>query len=739
MRFATPILLIGLLAAAIPFVLHLLASIRAPKAPFPTLRLVKVSMERTARRRHVQHWLLLILRSVMLGLLAVAVAEPISRAGGFWQAGANRAAVLVLDNSLSMTARRGGSSRFEQARAAASALLSGDDKPTAAAVLLTNGGQTPTELTAELGALRRAVTRSRPAADWAPVAERVREALGLLHGQTRAHKTIWLFSDLQKVSFEDLVMLPRLARTEDVGLMIVNFGSEEADNVAVTELEVAGQPIVNSSLAVTATVSNSSPRAQVVDVSLHLDDQPTGQVRRQRLGPAGADSQTTTVTFRFRLVSSGPTTGAVVIDGQDDLPADDIRRFATTVSGRVRAVVVADSPPTDSAAVFDPAGMLTLALNPFEEELSPWSISTTVIRTDALSGQGLQGADAAFFCEIQRFSPAQAEAIVEFVRRGGAGMFFLGPGVSAENYNQRFIDEAAPGKGLLPARIGQAVGQVGPDAPAVPTDWINIEHPYLAGLYDEAADYGEVLVQRYVRLEAASESADVLMRLAGGDPLIIDKAFGAGRVTLCAVPASPRWSDLPIHHLFLPMVVRMSLLARRDLARDEAYTAGAHVEIRPTVRGPGTEEAVLKVVPPNAAPAEVATMKLGASEEGPVATFAETSQPGVYRWYVASPGRLEGDAEGAFVVNPVGSESDLRSFSPEDLRAALAQRGGQRVIVASSVEAARAQAAAQAEGTNWWDVLLVAVICVLIAEAVVANRLRAPAGGVSLVPPAATT
>ena len=100
--FATPLLLIGLVAAAIPFVLHLLSSVRAQEVYFPTLRFLKASLQKTARRRHIQHWLLLLLRSGLLALLAIAVAEPISQATGGWLGGQEHAAVIILDNSGSM-------------------------------------------------------------------------------------------------------------------------------------------------------------------------------------------------------------------------------------------------------------------------------------------------------------------------------------------------------------------------------------------------------------------------------------------------------------------------------------------------------------------------------------------------------------------------------------------------------------------------------------------------------------
>ena len=126
------LLLIGLLAAAIPVALHLLASVRAPQAAFPTLRFLQTAMEQTARRRRVQHWLLLILRSLMLGLLALAVAEPISQAVGGW--GREHTMAIVLDNSASMAVQTGGTSRFSRAQAQIANLLAGDDKPTRAAL-----------------------------------------------------------------------------------------------------------------------------------------------------------------------------------------------------------------------------------------------------------------------------------------------------------------------------------------------------------------------------------------------------------------------------------------------------------------------------------------------------------------------------------------------------------------------------------------------------------------------------
>ena len=97
--FITPLLLVGLVAAAIPPMLHLLAVVRAREVYFPTVRFLKISMEKSARRRRIENLLLMILRSILLAALAVAVAEPIVHAAGIFWSGKHSAAAIIIDNS----------------------------------------------------------------------------------------------------------------------------------------------------------------------------------------------------------------------------------------------------------------------------------------------------------------------------------------------------------------------------------------------------------------------------------------------------------------------------------------------------------------------------------------------------------------------------------------------------------------------------------------------------------------
>src|SRR5689334_10050751 len=79
--FSDPLMLIGLLAAGVPVLLHLLNRIRSPIVPFPTLRFLKITAQKTSRRRQLQHWLLLLVRMAVFALIAMALALPLVRGG----------------------------------------------------------------------------------------------------------------------------------------------------------------------------------------------------------------------------------------------------------------------------------------------------------------------------------------------------------------------------------------------------------------------------------------------------------------------------------------------------------------------------------------------------------------------------------------------------------------------------------------------------------------------------------
>jgi len=726
-RFGTWPLLIGVLAAAIPFVLHLLASVRARQAYFPTLRFLRLSMEKTARRRRIQHWMLLLLRALLLAVLALGVAEPISQAAGQWLKGSRSAVVVVLDDSYSMAVRHGEGTRFDAAKTEVAALLSGKDKPALAAVVTTAGEPTEEKLTDRLDQLRDRVAKTTVSYSPPSTVQRLEKALELLKGRDDVpQRAVYLFSDLQRADFEELIAARSLAEAKDVHLLVVDTGGGEVTNVGIEELEITGRRVVNSVLTFAVTLVNSSPAKQKARVALRVAGSAVGQPIVKDLAAAGREGAIATVRFRHRFARPGPVTGQVYLDADDDLAADNVRRFSLNIGGQVRVLVVRGQP--DPIRELDPVFWVRLALDPYAGEDVPWPISIQIAEAGAWEAEDLSSSDAAVFCEAPSFTKDQAGAIAEFTAAGGTAVFFLGPQTDPANYNEVFNDSAVPeiksAGGLLPGRIQPAVGQVGPEAPATESVYADVAHPYFADLYKDLADYPAALVQRYFPLSRSPRPGRVLMRLADGAPMLVEKSVASGRVVLCTTTSSIRWSDFPARATFLPFLVRATMLARTDHGRDRTYPAGGQVAIRLPARADDAKAPTVSVLSPASETTGAVAQPpvTHVPGEGYVATFSETAQPGFYEWKAARGG-LETDG-GRFAVNPYGRECRLESIPSDALVGALERQGFERAYVGASAAEAAAAADPSANEESFWDELVVLAIVLLCAEAVLANRGR---------------
>ena len=103
-QFLNPLVLLGLAAAAIPFIIHFFNRFRAERREFSSLMLLKEVSNRQVRRLRMRRWLLLILRTLAVILLVLAPARPVMR--GIIASGPRdhlpTSAVMVFDNSASM-------------------------------------------------------------------------------------------------------------------------------------------------------------------------------------------------------------------------------------------------------------------------------------------------------------------------------------------------------------------------------------------------------------------------------------------------------------------------------------------------------------------------------------------------------------------------------------------------------------------------------------------------------------
>ncbi|MBM4089180.1 MAG: hypothetical protein FJ276_07095, partial [Planctomycetes bacterium] len=116
MTFLQPYLLFGLLAAAVPVLIHLIHRRQQLTVPWGAMLLLRGVKRLRRKTTRLRYWLILTLRVLALALLVVAVARPLASGRiGSTLGGAPDTTIVLLDRSASMEERdaRTGTSKRE--------------------------------------------------------------------------------------------------------------------------------------------------------------------------------------------------------------------------------------------------------------------------------------------------------------------------------------------------------------------------------------------------------------------------------------------------------------------------------------------------------------------------------------------------------------------------------------------------------------------------------------------------
>lgn len=195
MTFLHPLALLGLAAAAIPALLHLLQRRTPPELWFPPLRYLAAAERASARRLKLRHLLLLILRTALIVCLVLAAARPLvpARAGG---AHGPTAVVVILDNSASAGAVSEGRQTLDRLRVVAHTTLARSGPADRIWLMLSDG----VPRGGGRGALLAAVDSVRADGPRLDLVAAVERAARLVHAEPLAAREVHVVSDLQRTA-----------------------------------------------------------------------------------------------------------------------------------------------------------------------------------------------------------------------------------------------------------------------------------------------------------------------------------------------------------------------------------------------------------------------------------------------------------------------------------------------------------------------------------------------------------
>lgn len=679
MQFLVPLFFVGALALAVPILLHLVRKEKSDRVPFPSLMFLRRVPVKELRRQRLKYLFLLFLRCLGLFLLVMAFARPVITSA--WLDRANpllaRSVLILIDNSMSMSRPEVWEAAQAAAREKIDSLRGGDEGMIVqfgeSVSVLSQWERTPEKLREILN------SAVRPSYESTVYAEGLRLAADQFRDARNAVREIFLLTDLQRsgVSAHSGWRLPSGIQVEvrAVGRETPNLYVEEAR----VEREVFGGQYPHP---VVVRISRSPAEAAEGEAQLFLE----GKLIDRRSFTLN-ESGTGQVTFSPFPLEEGITRGRIVVEPLDVLPADNSFFFVVERRTPRTVLLVSDQGPE---AGFYLQQALTAGQNlPFQ---------VTAVRPGALPR--LNPAETPLLILEDLAEPPPASALRPYLERGGGVIVTLGNRARAEAYRQRWGD-------LLPVALEERYYVRTHNKPFTALTEVNWEHPVFSIFRDaQRASLVDTHFYGYWRLEP-EEGAAVLSRFEEGDPMLVERRQGSGRLLILATSMDTVWTDFPLRSAFVPFWHRMAQYAAQWSPAAAALRVNSvlSVESGADDTTPAAGSGLWNVIDPRG------QRVFGLDPERP--GYVPLNLPGHYEI-------RSNRATDWVAVNPSAGESDLEAVPLEDFLAVFVPAEGRLEAqgVAASVDHR------ESRQSLWWIVLLAAAL-VFALEAAVANRYRA--------------
>lgn len=692
--FINTALLGGLVAIGIPVLIHLMLKTKQRRMKFSTLRFFDFLDEEAVRSRKLRHWLLLLLRLLLILLLVLAFARPFLGAGV--GAANNRRipqAVFLLDRSLSLSARDAEGVRWERARTALRKILNG--LPREARVSVIGCGGTA-EFLAEPGpaaAALKALDSAKPTLAAGDLGDGFQLAARLFATDSaRYSNTVYVVSDLQRSSSRKVGNVPL---PPEVKVELVNIGDIHTPNVAVAEVQLA---VASGQTSAVMVANFDAEDTGPLKVRLLVDGKEAA-ARDLQLRAAAL----TNLDFTLPRLSPGWHSAEIRVDGDDALAADNLRYQAIYAPPPLAVLVVE---PRQGVKVYQEESFFVMsALDPWFGQTNAGMAGFTVEKTspDELPrklalAQGKSKYALVVAPGLKRWPSGASTALQTYLQAGGGLLLFLGEGVSANHY-QTELGALVPGK-------------LGVSESATDLDWRLWEFDKRSQVFApfRQPNSGNLSVARFNRRFTlqTQEGDQVLARFQDGVPAILARVSGKGRVMLVNSTADTAWNDWPKHKTFLPWLhCAARYLCGRGAENEGARSAPLLAGMESSLSlGPEFKKAALRLTSPDGV-----EKPLTADDQG-VLHDLDLAAPGFYKVR---------DAQGAEVrrlaVNVPTDESDLAAFAPADFEARL-----KRADNATPLAAAGLLLGGDAGHREFWRLLLLAGLLLMLAETILGNR-----------------
>ena len=505
MKFLYPSMLWALTALAIPIAVHLFNFRKHKLVYFSNTEMLKTIQQENAKTKRLKHLVALLLRCLFFVALVLAFAFPYKEETAVNVDTEEGVVGIYIDNSMSMKAQSSKTTLLEDARESAKNMV-GRFSPSTRYLLMTNSFEVQNEYPMNQEEMLDQLDRMNldgPPVKMNEILDRF-DMLRNLHGYDQA--TLFVYSDFQKNMFD----MAGVASDTSLKVIAVPLSAAVQSNLSIDTVWLTS-PVIQAGLSneLRVVVSNRSDKeVKGLPLNLSMDGKVTASTTVDVEGQGSAE-----VGLQFLLQENGHTQCAVSLM---DYPItfDDAYRF------------VIETRPTLKVVELNGSDVLPFVSMVFAEDPQYEFIK---MHPDRIDLSEIASAQLVVVSESSKINSTIRKTLLDNAADGACVAFFHDDGQVVDTNTMSASDLVS-------------------------------NHEFFADVILDLPKHADLpTVKQHVRLRPASD-ATVLIRLDNGEPLMTQRKTGKGYVFEFATTLDSKWSTLADNALFVPLMVKMSLI-----------------------------------------------------------------------------------------------------------------------------------------------------------------------------------
>ena len=556
MHFLVPWMLLGALSAGIPVALHLLRKSKPTVVRWAPMEFLRKSLKETSKKVRLRDLILLLIRMAILILAALALARPSTLS--FFGSGPIDAVILI-DNSQSMSTLEGQTSRLDMALTSARQLIG--NLPTGSKARIIS----LTDHTVELGynnsnetdAIATALLQIKPTDRSSNFFQGFANAIDILKTSSFSQRKIFFFSDMQRPgwqnessSFKTLVQnMP-----SSISIHMIRHGSDVDSNIQIMDFQpTAGIILANQRQTWGLTVRNRGIKpATGIKATLGLgSDFETAESAVIEKLDAGEERN---ITIDLLIPEDGYQIVKAVA-GNDRLARDNQKEKIVLARKKLQVLIVGAKSEIDANR--DNTFFLYHALRSGSSDSSNSGIEVKVTSGRGATPETLDETDIVFMVDpmlagTESVNDGFLEKLETWVSMGNTLVYFAGSNYVATTDSNikktgKFMPAANPNPNLVTSTIATE------NFP--PVGWFNRFRSAPLNLINQSE------FRKRITFETSQDQQSAnLGYFSDNQPLAEMKQIRAGFITLLPWVPDLSYSDLPLRPSFVPFI--QTLLSR---------------------------------------------------------------------------------------------------------------------------------------------------------------------------------